>query len=208
MRRVTVHATTPDEQVVAACAQALRAGSIVAYPTDTLYGLGVDPESERAVGALFAIKERAGDQALPLIAASFEQAEGIARLTPIARRLADRFWPGRLTIVVPAARAFARGVAAADGSIAVRVPDQPIARAIAAAFGRPLTATSANRSGEPPAVTADDVIAAFGETIEIVLDAGPAASRAPSTIVDACGSTPRLLRAGAVAWERVLESLQ
>jgi L-threonylcarbamoyladenylate synthase len=208
VRRVEIRQGPPDEEVIAACVRAMRSGGVVAYPTDTLYGLGVDPASARGVAALFVLKGRAEDQALPLVAASAEQASRVARLTPLAKRLAERFWPGPLTLVLPAARPFAAGVAAADGTVAIRVPDQAIARALALALGGPVTATSANRSGQPPARSADEVIAAFGEAIDVVLDAGPAPGGVPSSIVDASGVAPRLLRAGAVPWERVLESLQ
>lgn len=208
MERFTIDSVTPAADMIEASVRALRSGGIVAYPTDTLYGLAVDPANERAVGALLALKGRGVDRALPLVAGDPAQAQAAAHLTPLARRLAERFWPGPLTLVVPAAMVFARGVAAGNGTVAIRVPAQAIARALAKGLGRPITATSANRTGQAPAVTAADVLAAVGGAIDVMLDAGPAPGGAPSTIVDASGDVPRLLRAGAVAWERVLESLQ
>jgi L-threonylcarbamoyladenylate synthase len=205
---LSIEPAAPDTEVIAAAGRVLSSGGIVAYPTDTLYGLGVDPRNAAAVQALFGLKGRAGVLALPLVAGSVAQAEALGVFTPLARRIASRFWPGPLTLVVAASAPLAPGVAAADGSIAVRVPDQAIARALATAFGSPITATSANRSGQPPAVTAGEVEAALGDALDLVLDGGAVPGGNPSTIVDASGSAPRLVRAGAVAWERVLESLQ
>jgi L-threonylcarbamoyladenylate synthase len=186
----------------------LRAGGIVAYPTDTLYGLAVDPMNESAVGALFALKGRGGDQAIPLIATDVAQAASVAVISPLARRLGSRFWPGPLTVVVRSSVSWPAGIAAADGTIAIRVPDHPVARALARGLARPITATSANRSGEAAAVSAADVLAAFADGVAMVVDAGPCAGGAPSTVVDVTGTAPRLVREGVVPWERVLESLK
>jgi L-threonylcarbamoyladenylate synthase len=205
---LTVDPRSPDPDLVARAAAALRLGGIVAYPTDTLYGLAVDPRDPAAVAALFEAKGRPSGQALPLVAADLEQARLAAALTPLALRLARTFWPGPLTLVVPAAAPLAPGVTAADGTVAIRVPAHDVARALARAAGWPVTATSANRSGEPPASTVEAVLAAVGAHLALVLDAGPAPGGPPSTIVDARGETPTLVRAGAVPWSRVLESLQ
>ncbi|MBI2222074.1 MAG: Sua5/YciO/YrdC/YwlC family protein, partial [Acidobacteria bacterium] len=123
-------------------------------------------------------------------------------------RLAAQFWPGPLTLVAAAAAELAGGVAAADGTVAVRVPDHAVARALARGFGFPVTATGANRSGEPPASRAGEVRAALGDAVAVLIDAGEAPGGPPSTIVDVTQQLPRLVRAGAVAWDRVLESLK
>ncbi len=186
----------------------LRAGGVVAFPTDTLYGLGVDPLSSRAVRALFDLKGRAAGAALPLIAASIAQVESFCGgLDADAQRLADRFWPGPLSIVCTAPTDVHPGVHAGQGTVAIRVPNHPVAQALAAAFGRPITATSANLSGEPPARSAAELTTDLAARI-FVVDAGPAAGGAPSTIVDVRTRPPRLIREGAVPWNRVLESLQ
>jgi L-threonylcarbamoyladenylate synthase len=203
-----VRVTSADREAIAEAVRVLRAGGIVAYPTDTLYGLAVDPMNESAVGALFALKGRGGDQAIPLIATDVAQAASVAVIPPLVWRLANRFWPGPLTVVVRSTVAWPAGVAAADGTIALRVPDHPVARALARGFARPITATSANRSGEPAAVSAADVLAALGDGVAIVVDGGPCAGGPPSTVVDVTGTAPRLVRAGVVPWERVLESLK
>lgn len=206
---VTVDPARPDPDVVARIADVIKRGGIVAIPTDTLYGLAVDPRDSCAVARLFELKGRAAAATLPIVAADATQVrERAGRLSPIAERLAARFWPGPLALVVDAHRDLVAGVRAPDASVAVRVPAHEVPRAIARALHAPLTATSANRSGEPPAADAPAVLRAFGADLDAIVDAGPAPGGAPSTIVDARGDEPHLVRQGAVAWAAVLESLK
>lgn len=193
---------------LARAAEILKTGGVVAYPTDTLYGLAVDPRSADAVARLFAVKHRDPGHAIPLIAADERQAELAGEFTPLARRLVRAFWPGPLSIVLVATPHVDRGVSAADGTIAVRVPDSAVARALAAGLRFCITATSANLSGEPPTASAAVVRATLATRVDYILDTGDAPGGEPSTIVDARGHTPRLVRAGVVAWGRVLESLE
>jgi L-threonylcarbamoyladenylate synthase len=187
----------------------IRAGRIVVFPTDTFYGLAVDPESAAAVRDLFRLKGRASGAAVPLIAASVEQAGSLGGVwTPAMRALARTFWPGPVSLICEAPGAMARDVHGGAGTVAVRVPDHPVARALAEAWGAPVTATSANRSGEPPAQTVDMVSDLASDPAVLVVDAGPTPGGQPSTIVDARGETMVLVRAGAIAWNRVLESIQ
>jgi L-threonylcarbamoyladenylate synthase len=185
---------------------AMRNGLVVAYPTDTLYGLAVDPANPGAVTKLFALKGRDLAKAIPLIAADVGQVRTWTTLTPLAERLAAAFWPGPLTLVLRAAARMDARVMAEGGTVAIRVPDQPIARALAAAAECPVTSTSANPSGEPPTPDPDEVARAL-PAVDVLIDGGVTPGGAPSTIVDATGSQPVLIRAGAIAWERVLESL-
>lgn len=188
--------------------RALAAGLLVAYPTDTLYGLAADPRHAAAVARLFHVKLRPAGMALPLVAADLAQAEaGAGPLTRVGRRLAQCFWPGPVTLVVDAAPALDHHLLGEGRTVAVRVPASPVARALAGCFGYPITATSANLSGRGAATTAAEVIDIFGMTIDVVLDAGPAPGGAPSTIIDARGAVPRLVREGVVPWDRVLQSL-
>jgi L-threonylcarbamoyladenylate synthase len=189
---------------------AIMRGEVIAYPTETFYGLGADPRNAEAIERIYAIKGRRAGEALPLIAQEFDVLVELgAPLPPIARKLAEAFWPGSLTLVLPIASGRFPDVLTAGGStVAVRVPDHPVARAIAAIAGGLITSTSANRSGQPPASTADDVHAALGDDIAVLVDGGATPGGAPSTIVDVTSETPRLIRAGVVAWERVLESLK
>jgi L-threonylcarbamoyladenylate synthase len=185
----------------------LRDGGIVAMPTDTLYGLAVDPRSPSAVHALFSLKGRDAGVPLPLIGASREQIEAVCGdFGASTRRLADACWPGPLALIVDAPASIAPAVHAGTGTLAVRVPAHAVARALAGAAGHLLTATSANRSGEPPAMTAEALMGLAEDAHVLVVDGGAVPGGAPSTIVDARGARPVLVRAGAIAWDRVLKS--
>jgi L-threonylcarbamoyladenylate synthase len=187
----------------------LRAGKVVALPTDTTYGLSVDPMSDSAVQGVFDLKGRPPGLALPLIAAMRRQVEELCGpLTGHNARLADRWWPGPLSLILDAPASVARLVHGGRGSIAIRVPAHPIARQLCLAWGGPLTATSANRTGEPEAVSPDQLGALSTDARVFIIDAGPAPGGRPSTIIDARGTTIELVRAGAVAWDRVLRSVE
>jgi L-threonylcarbamoyladenylate synthase len=197
----------PDDLVPAI--SALRSGGIVAFPTETFYGLAVDPRSALAVKRIFALKRRASDQPLPLIAAGIDQViDHVGIMTPLAERLASRGWPGPLTLIIPASAQLCDDVHLSTGKIAVRVPADGVARALARGAGHAITSTSANVSGEPPAATGDHVVRSFREGIDVLIDSGPTPAGLPSTIVDVSGDAPVLVRAGVVPWNRVLEFLQ
>lgn len=197
----------PDGERLGLAARVLREGRLVAYPTDTLYGLAADPRLPVAVARLFDIKGRSRDMAIPLIAADVTQVEHVATLTQLGRRLASAFWPGPVSLVLDAQSNLSRRVCGGGDTVAVRVPDHPVARGLAAALGYPVTATSANRSGEPPASSAVDILQTIGSGLAMLLDGGDVAGGFPSTIIDARGPDPFLLRAGQVSWDRVLQSL-
>jgi L-threonylcarbamoyladenylate synthase len=207
LRRITVTAERPDAAAIAEAAEVLRAGGVVAFPTDTLYGLAVDPRRDDAVERLFALKGRRPDAAVPLVAADIEQAAAAGRFGPVEMRLVAAFWPGPLSLVVPALDAVSRVALADGGTVAIRVPAHAVARALAAALGFCITATSANTSGAPPAESADRVAATLAH-IDLLLDGGHVPGGPPSTIVAVGGERPVLVRAGAIAWDRVLKSLQ
>jgi L-threonylcarbamoyladenylate synthase len=197
-----------DTPLVARAVDVLRDRGVVAYPTDTFYGLAVDPRSPEAVGKLFRVKRRSPSTAIPLIAASLEQAQQVAVFSQADLRLAQQFWPGPLTLVMPARPVLANAILAGGTTVAVRVPAHPVARALAGEFGFCITSTSANESGDAPAVSADDVVTAVGERIDLLLDAGRTEGGAPSTVIEMTTEGPRLIRDGAVPWNRVLESLE
>ena len=181
-------------------------GLVVAYPTDTLYGLAVDPRNGAAVRRLFELKGRPETSALTLVAADAAQVGMAGEMTTSAERLAERWWPGPLTIVMRARGALARETLAGGTTVGIRVPNQAVARALAAAVGFCITATSANRSGEAPRSEAGTVADAL-PGVDAILDGGPSRGGLPSTIVNAAGDEVTLIRAGAVPWERVLRSL-
>lgn len=207
MRVITVDQQQPDSASIEDAATVIRAGGIVAYPTDTFYGLAVDPRNRDAVLRLFAVKGRPETSALTLIAADMEQARAAGEFAAAEAHLAGRWWPGPLTIVVPAHPALAREALAGGATVGLRVPDNAVARALARSAGFCVTATSANRSGAAPAASAADVAAAL-PGIDVVLDAGPSRADVPSTIVTWRDGQMTLVRAGAIAWDKVLESLR
>ena len=209
MVRLTIAADTIDDAVIARAADVLRRGGIVAYPTETFYGLAVDARRDDAVARLYAAKGRDASMAIPLIAASLAQAEEAAVVGDRERRLARAFWPGPLTIVMPPGAAIAARTLGEGPTVALRVPSHVIARGLAARFGFCITATSANRSGEPPASDAEEVAERFsGSDLDFLLDGGPTPGGPPSTIVEIVRTGPLCVRAGAVAWDRVLRSLE
>ncbi len=206
MIRLRVDPSAIEPDAVAPAVAALQRGGVVAFPTETFYGIAADPRSALAVKTVFSLKRRAPDQPLPLIAADVAQvANHVGTMTPLALRLASRGWPGALTLIIPASPALCADVHLSTGRIAVRVPADTVARVLATSTGHAITSTSANISGEPPASTPEQVVRAFGERIDVLIDAGPTPGGLPSTIVDATGEVPVLVRAGAIAWERVLE---
>jgi L-threonylcarbamoyladenylate synthase len=205
---ITVDPAEPERAAVDIAAQVIRGGGVVGCPTDTLYGLAADATSSTAVAQLFVLKGRDAASAIPVVAADLAQVVSVVgRLSPMAIRVAEHFWPGPLSLIVDARPALAAGIHAGRGTVAVRVPALAVTRLLVELAGVPLTATSANRSGQPAARTARDVQASFGDALPVILDAGPAPGAVPSTIVDVTGAAPRLVRAGAIDWERVLESL-
>lgn len=186
---------------------ALRAGAVVGIPTDTVYGLGVDPTIPGATDALFALKARPESLDLPVLVGSIERAEelaGPAGLSGTARNLAELFWPGPLTIVVPRRPGLDWALGAHTDTIGLRVPDHLLARRLCVDVGA-LATTSANVHGEAPCTDADAVERVFGPRV-VVIDGGRCAG-APSTVVSVLDGTPQCLREGAVAWADVLAAV-
>lgn len=188
---------------VAAAAGVLRRGGLVAYPTETYYGLGALASDPAAVERLVHAKVRPEAKPLPLLAADLAQVEAVADLPPLARRLAAAFWPGPLTLVVPAraGAALHRAIAGADGTVGIRVTSGAVSAALARAAGGALVATSANLTGAPPVTRPADLAPALVSRLDLVLDGGPAPGGAPSTVVAVAGGALVLVRAGAVPLE-------
>lgn len=200
---------TPEPAALAAAVARIAAGGLVAFPTETLWGLGADARSEAALAALRRWKGRAADQPVSVLVADRAALAPLGiRLPAAAQRLADALWPGPLTLVVPAPPGcFAAGVARGDGAVGLRCSPHPTAAALAAALAAagvgPLTATSLNRHGEPPARTRAEAASLCADDAVLCCDAGPDAGAATgpplaSTVVDLTGPTPRVLREGAV----------
>ena len=196
-----------DESIAEAIA-ALRGGEVIVYPTETFYGLGADAFAPAALERIFAIKGRDAAKAIALIAHDSAAAFAVAREVPqSARKLARAFWPGPLTLVMPARDGLPAALIGPDGGVGVRVSSHPVARALAQGLGRAITATSANRSGAAPARTIAEARASLGAAVQVFVEGGTLTGGAPSTIVQ-CDSTGwRLLRAGAIRIDEVEAAL-
>jgi tRNA threonylcarbamoyl adenosine modification protein (Sua5/YciO/YrdC/YwlC family) len=177
---------------------ALRHGDLVILPTETVYGLGADPRQPAALHRLYAAKQRPEEKAIARLAADLDQvrADG-TNWSPLASELAERFWPGAMTLILDTA----------GGAVGYRIPDFPATRDLLRRFGRVLAVTSANRSGEPPAVTAEEAVRAVGSFAAVVLDAGPAPGGVASTVIRVAGERFTVLREGALSRREVETAL-
>ena len=193
-----VDALAPSASAIADAAAVLEAGGVVAFPTETFYGLGVAALDAAAVHRLFALKGRPESRPLLVLVDDPARVERVALLTERARELIARHWPGALTLVLPARPHVPVDLTAGTGTIGVRQSAHPVARALAAALGAPVTAPSANLTGEAPPTTAADVLRVFDGRIDLVLDGGPTPGGLPSTVLDVTVEPPRVLREGAV----------
>jgi len=198
-----------DPSAIAAAAACLRAGGLVAMPTETVYGLAANATDDRAVASIYAAKGRPSFNPLIAHVADADAAAHEGAFDDLARKLATAFWPGPLTIVAPIAPTCQVSLLARAGldTLALRCPDHPVAQALIAAAGVPLAAPSANRSGRVSPTTAAHVAADLDGRIDWILDDGPARRGVESTIVACLGGAPRLLRPGALARERIEETL-
>jgi len=203
---LSVDGAHPDASVVARCASALAGGDLVIFPTDTLYALGGRALDASAARRVREAKGRPGGQPLPVVAANSDQARALCAAWPRdADRLAAAFWPGPLTVVLPAAPGVPPEVTSGTATVAVRVPGLAVTTALCAAAGA-LISTSANRTGARGPLTCAEAVEGVGSAAALALDAGPGSALA-STIVDLTGDAPVLLRAGAVAWADVMSVL-
>jgi len=185
----------------------LRRGGLVCYPTDTVYGIGAAAGDDAAVRRLFAVKGRSPDKALPLLLADTSDAARVADVTSLARALADRFWPGALTIVMRKAPSY-RSLALAGGeTVALRVPNHDLVRAIVRMLGEPLTGTSANRADAPPPVSAAEVAFQMADMVDLIINGGLCRARVESTVVDITHDIPEVLREGPVSREEIEEAV-
>ena len=182
----------------------LKRGGIVAFPTDTVYGLGACANLHQAVERVYQVKERPRSMALPLLLARTSQINDVAEpVPPVAWLLADQFLPGALTIVLHKSSSVPDIITAGGLTVAVRIPDHPVPVALAEGLGMPIVGTSANLSGKPSVLTADEVYSQFGEKIDLVIDGGRCPGGRESTIVDVTGETPVVLREGAISKEEL-----
>jgi L-threonylcarbamoyladenylate synthase len=203
--RVIRISDTDNKTALTEAAGEIKQGGIVAFPTETFYGLGVSFSDKNALTKLFELKGRPKDKPMPLIIGDVLMLSVVASAPDeIALRIIERFWPGPLTILFAAKAALPDLITGRTGKVALRVPGRSFALDLAKAVGYPLTATSANVSGMPPARGPDEVIRYFGDAVDIVVDGGYAPGEKPSTIIDMSEGTIKLVRQGVVPYEDIL----
>ena len=196
---VRVDPAAPDERVLDEAARVLGRGGLVAFPTETFYGLGAAALDRRAVRRVFEVKGRPASMPLLVLVDSEAMVGRVALEIPArARALITRHWPGALTLVLRASAGLPAELTAGTGTVGVRLPAHATARALVRALGAPVTAPSANPTGAEPPTTAGAVLAHFGDALDLVLDGGPTSGGAPSTVVDVTVDPPRVIRQGAV----------
>jgi L-threonylcarbamoyladenylate synthase len=195
-----------QSQALARAVKLVRSGKLIAFPTDTVYGIGACAFQKEAIESIYHIKDRSHQKAIPILLADLEDLRDITPpLSSSAERLAERFWPGALTLVLPLLPSLPDNLSPSP-TIGVRIPDLDSARAMIRVTG-PLAATSANLSGEPPALTANQVWENLGGSVRLILDGGKAPGGVSSTVVDCCGETPQLLRKGPLSWKEIADFL-
>ncbi|WPD24403.1 MAG: L-threonylcarbamoyladenylate synthase [Candidatus Electrothrix scaldis] len=197
-----------DPAALDEAARLLRQGGLIAFPTETYYGLGVDPFNAQALQRLFAVKQRQTDKAiLVLVADQAQVIDLVAEVPAVLQQLMHHFWPGPLTLVFPGRASLPTLLTGGTGNIGIRQSSHPFAARLLSTFGGPITATSANRSGAPPATTAAEVQESFGSEIDFILDGGTTPGGAGSTLVS-CDQQQQLhcLREGAVPFGEIFES--
>jgi L-threonylcarbamoyladenylate synthase len=197
-RVVAIDDVAPTRVALRAAVNTLRAGGVVALPTETFYGLAVPALDSGAVRRIFELKGRPDSKPLLVLVDSVAMVESVACVTPAARDLMRRYWPGALTLVLRAHERVPSVVTAGTSTIGVRLSPQPIARGLVALLGEPVTAPSANPDGLAPPTTAAGVLAYFPRGVDLVLDAGATPGGAPSTLLDLTVNPPRVVRQGAV----------
>jgi L-threonylcarbamoyladenylate synthase len=207
-RLIPVDRQAPDAAAVREAASLLARGGLVAFPTETVYGLGADALNAGAVERIFEVKGRPPDNPIIVHIGNPAEIDRLVTVVPAAARtLITRFWPGPLTLVLPAAQAVPAVTRGGLPTVAVRMPDHPVALALIRAAGRPLAAPSANISGRPSPTTAQHVLADLGDRVDLILDAGPTPVGVESTVLDLAGTPPALLRPGGVPLEALREAL-
>jgi L-threonylcarbamoyladenylate synthase len=193
-----VDPAAPAPAALGRAVEVLRAGGLVAFPTETFYGLGAAALDSAAVKAVFLVKGRAESKPVLVLVDSLEMVARLAEVSEGARRLMARHWPGALTLVLPARPVLPAELTAGTGTVGVRLSSHPVARGLVRALGGPVTAPSANPSGAAPPTTAAEVLRAFGGAIALVLDGGTTPGGQPSTVLDLSVEPPRVIRQGPV----------
>lgn len=208
----TIVSSMSLEIEIARAAETLARGGVLAIPTDTLYGLAADALNTDALDRVYVAKGRPADMPLPVLVSGWEQALQVTAVAPdtesLARRLAESYWPGSLTMVLPAAPGLPERLTAGRDTVAVRMPDHPVPLALAETLGRPITGTSANRSGEPDITDPDELRRILAPRVDGIIVSGPKPVGGASTIVTVSGDGVSLLREGVLPYAQVLATIK
>ncbi|MDZ7342766.1 MAG: L-threonylcarbamoyladenylate synthase [candidate division KSB1 bacterium] len=199
MKLIRINPDHPEAELVDQAAQAILAGQVIAYPTETVYGLGANALNAASVQRVFELKDRDRSRPILVIAGNMEQVRQLVVLSELAERLARLFWPGPLTLVLPARLGVPCHLLSADGYLGVRVPGHKFCLELLNRCGVPITSSSANLSGQPNPVSVEDVVANFDDRLELIIDGGYARSKAASTVVQIRDNEIVLLRAGVIS---------
>jgi L-threonylcarbamoyladenylate synthase len=201
-----VKPNAPRVDAITEAASAIRAGGLVVYPTETVYGLGADARSNKAIKKIFKLKGREAKKPIPIAVNSIGMTRQIAELNPVAEVLFT-FLPGPLTIVAPARSSVSKLITAGTGKVGIRVPNHPVALKLIDFVGGPITSTSANLSGKPAPLTVREALEQIGKSVDVALDAGKCKLGIPSTVVDATSKRPKVLRRGPISEEEIRKVL-
>ncbi|MBN1541473.1 threonylcarbamoyl-AMP synthase [candidate division KSB1 bacterium] len=200
MNIIKVNPYGPEDDLIGQAARVLQNGGVIGYPTDTVYGIGCNAFDFSAVNRIYALKNRDHSKAMILIAADLIQIRDLVKEIPeSAEILADNFWPGPLTIVFELSGKFTDLAVRKSNTVAIRIPDSTICLSLLKSCGFPIVSTSANRSGQPESLTAEQVIETFGNELDLIVDGGPTPSTLTSTVVDITREKPKILREGALS---------
>jgi L-threonylcarbamoyladenylate synthase len=202
-----VKPNAPSADVITEAASVIRAGGLVVYPTETVYGLGADASSNKAAEKIFELKGRKAEKPIPIAVNSIDMARQIAELTPAAEVLFKKFLPGPLMIIVKVKPNVSKLITAGTGKVGIRVPNHPVALKLIDFVGGPITSTSANLSGKPAPLTVKEALEQLGGKVDIALDAGKCKLGVPSTVVDATTRKLKILRKGPISEEKIKKLL-
>jgi L-threonylcarbamoyladenylate synthase len=198
----------PSKEIILEAVKVLASGGVILFPTLSLYGLGADAFDPSAIARVFEIKQRPASKPLLVLVRDMNDLRSLVKDVPgAAQKLMDRFWPGNITLVFEARNKVPENLCAGTGKIGIRMPFHPVAKALCQAFGKPITATSANLSGASGGESLGSMDQTVINRVDLVLDAGPLAGGSGSTVVDVTANPPKILREGTVPTESVLDAL-
>lgn len=206
---ISINSRSPDPEGIRKAVEHIKRGEVVAYPTETFYGLGVDVYNEKAIKSLFKLKQRDYGLPISILVSDMEMLRTVAaEITDSAKQLIKAYWPGPLTILFPAAKTISKALTTNTGKIGVRISSNPVATAMIIGFGKPITTTSANPTSFPPSLNVKHIQNYFKEKLACILDAGESEPSRGSTVVDVVEDTMAIIRDGAIPADEVIKKFQ